>query len=95
MDVGTYVRICFHVSNALVAPFCHYVIRMYHIRKPLGMQTFLGRVIVLNLRFLSSAVVLGSTALLLAEIFSPLDKVFVIIIAFPSEIMTRVDILEQ
>ena len=53
MDLETFLLVTYFVSSALICQFSLFVIRKYHISKPLGMQTLLGEVIIIMTKMFS------------------------------------------
>ncbi len=86
MEIARYIRAGLHFANAVLPLFLHHVIRAYHLKKPLGMQTFLGRVTILCLWILSFSVTFGSVTMFLAELFSPFNEVTATIFTIPGNI---------
>ncbi len=60
-----------------------YVFR-YHVKKPLGMQSFLSKVTVLFLNDMVICIIHASSVFILSEIFSPLNDFFSILLTISS-----------
>ncbi len=82
MDLKTIPFLGIYIFSLCLGNFGIFVIRSYHIKKPLGMQTFLGKVIILCTKVMHTSSTWWAIHLMSSELVQPMNELASITFTF-------------